>query len=184
MVLRSLKSFAIYSIGVTVVSIAYYAYAYLVYPPIAEKETWVSEVGEEFGEVALLGLVLIYGRTAIKLLLSKEIVFNHIFARPLISGVTGLFEAVLRILNRTHIYVGFATVTLILLHIAMSGIPMEILFFPIVLVLIIWQGVFGMFLAWKYSPSELKKVSYLVHAQLATGVMIGVFSYFGHLLID
>ncbi len=184
MALRSLKNFIIYSIGITVVSVAYYVYAYLVYPPIAENETWISEIGEEFGEVALFGLVLIYGRTAIKLLLSKTAEYKPLPNHAIIDGAKGLLGVVLLLLNKTHIYVGFATVTLILLHIAMSGIPMEILFFPVVLALIVWQGVFGMFLAWRYSPSELKKVSYLVHAQLATGVMIGVFSYFGHLLID
>lgn len=61
---------------------------------------------------------------------------------------------------------------------------MQILFFPAVLVLVIWQALFGVFITWTYSPKELKRFSYLVHAQLFTGVMIGVFSYFGHLLID
>ena len=73
---------------------------------------------------------------------------------------------------------------MILLHIGLMGIPMDILFFPAVLALVVWQGLFGMFLTWRYSPRELKKFAYLVHAQLFTGIMIGLFAWFGHLLID
>jgi 1,4-dihydroxy-2-naphthoate octaprenyltransferase len=71
-----------------------------------------------------------------------------------------------------------------MLHIALMGIPMHILFFPAVLVLVAWQGLFGMFITWRYTPKQLKKLSYLVHAQLFTGVMMGVFAYLGHVLID
>jgi hypothetical protein len=95
-----------------------------------------------------------------------------------------IFQQLLGFLNRTHVYVGIATVAIILLHIALMGVPMKILFFPAVLVLVVWQGLFGMFLIWRYSPKELRKFSYLVHAQFLTGIMIGVFACFGHLLID
>jgi hypothetical protein len=60
----------------------------------------------------------------------------------------------------------------------------HILFFPALLGLVVWQGVFGMFLTLRYSPVELKKFSYLVHAQFVTGIAIGVFALFGHVLID
>jgi len=56
--------------------------------------------------------------------------------------------------------------------------------FPAVLALVVWQGFFGMFLTWRYSPKELKKFSCLFHAQFLTGIMIGIFAYFGHLLLD
>jgi hypothetical protein len=41
-----------------------------------------------------------------------------------------------------------------------------------------------MFLSWRYSPRDLRKLSYYVHAQLVTGIGIGLFAYFGHLLVD
>ena len=88
------------------------------------------------------------------------------------------------VLDRTHIYVGIATVAIIPLHIALMDVPMKILSLPAVLILVVWQGLFGMFLSWRYSPAELKKFAYLVHAQFATGIMIGIFAYFGHILID
>jgi len=31
---------------------------------------------------------------------------------------------------------------------------------------------------------RFEKYSYLVHAQFISGIMIGIFAYFGHLLID
>ena len=95
-----------------------------------------------------------------------------------------LVRRLLGFLNRTHIYVGIATVAVILLHIFLMGMSMKILFFPAVLVLVVWQGVFGLFLRWRYTPKELKKLSYLVPAQFFTGIMIGIFAYFGHMLID
>jgi len=60
----------------------------------------------------------------------------------------------------------------------------KILFFPAGVALVVWQGLIGMFLTWRYSPKEMKKFSYLVRAQFLTGILIGVFVYFGHLLID
>jgi len=56
------------------------------------------------------------------------------------------------------------------------------LFLELVLVLLAWQGFFGIFLLMRVPVAAMKRYSYLVHAQLFTGVMIGVFAFFGHLL--
>jgi hypothetical protein len=66
----------------------------------------------------------------------------------------------------------------------MGGLHSEILLFLTVLALVVWQGVFGFFLTWRFSPQDLKQASYFVHAQFLTGIMIGIFSLFGHLLAD
>jgi len=89
-------------------------------------------------------------------------------------------------MNKTHIYFGILAIAIILLHISMMGFTRYsgILFFPALLFLVIWQGAFGLFLTWRYSPTELRKVSYFVHAQFFTGIAIGIFAFFGHLLID
>ena len=89
-------------------------------------------------------------------------------------------------MNRTHVYFGIAAVAVILLHISLMGFSRysHILFFPALLTLVIWQGLFGLFLTWRYSPAELKKFSHVVHAQFVTGIAIGVFAFFGHILID
>ncbi len=180
-----LKKVLIFAFGISVLSIAYYLYALFVYPPVEEKETFLSEIGEELGEVGLWLLLFIYARTLIKLLLGKGALSRRLlpdYASP-IDDINGI-NKIIRYLDRTHIYFGISALAIIILHIALTGIPMHILFFPAVLALVIWQGLFGLFISWRYTPKELKKFSYLVHAQLFTGIMIGVFAYLGHVLID
>ena len=154
------------------------------YPPIPERETFLSEIGEGFGEVGLWALLFIYARTLLKLVIGEGTLAKRILPDHSPPITASAFQSLLGLLDRSHVYVGIATVAIILLHIALMGVPMEILFFPAVLALVVWQGLFGMFLTWRYSPVELKNLSYLVHAQFLTGIMIGIFSYLGHLLID
>ncbi len=174
----------IYTAIILIASIVYFVYAYTVYPPVPERETFLSEVGEGFGEVGLWALLFIYARTLLKLVIGKGALVKRILPDYSPPATASIFQQLLGLLDRTHIYVGIATVAIILLHIALMGVPMKILFFPVVLALVVWQGLFGMFLTWRYSPKELKRFSYLVHAQFLTGIMIGIFAYFGHLLID
>ena len=181
---KGIKGILIYTLVVTLVALIYYLYAYNAYPAIPERETLLGEIGEELGEIGLFALLFIYARSGLKLLLGQGPL-----ARRLLPGYTPPSMPVatrwlLDWLDRTHIYVGIATVAIILLHIALMGLPMHILFFPIVLALVIWQGVFGLFLSWRYTRGQLRKLSYLVHAQFVTGIMIGIFAWFGHLLID
>ena len=179
-----LQRLALFTAGVMAVSVAYYLYAYFHYTPVKERETFLAEIGEAFGELGLWLLCFIYLRTAAKLMLGKGAIARRLL--PDYSPAVNLSPLVqaMRFLDRTHIYVGITAVAAILLHIALVGIPMEILFFPAVLALVVWQGLFGLFITWRYTPTQIRKFSYLVHAQLFTGVMIGIFSYLGHLLID
>jgi len=179
-----LKKILIYTAVVTAISIGYYSYAVLLYPPVDENDTFLSEIGEGFGEVGLWLLLFIYFRTAIKLLLGKGAISKRILPEFSSSIDPRPFNKLIHILDKTHVYFGISAVAIIILHIVLMGIPMHILFFPAVLILVIWQGLFGVFISWRYTPKELKNFSYLVHAQLITGIMIGIFAYFGHVLID
>ena len=156
----------------------------MMYPPAEEHETFLTEIGEGFGEIGLSLLLFIYSRTLIKLLLGKGAMAKRILPEYSPPIDANLFNKLIHFLDRTHVYFGIAAVAIIILHISLMGIPMNILFFPAVLILVIWQGLFGIFISWRYTPKELKKLSYLVHAQLFTGIMIGIFAFFGHLLID
>ena len=69
--IKSFKGILIYTASVLAVSIAYFIYAYSVYPPIEESETFLSEIGEAFGEVGLWALLFIYARTLLKLIMGK-----------------------------------------------------------------------------------------------------------------
>ena len=182
--MKGIKGVLIYTTIVLLVSLAYFVYAWTAYPPVPERETFLSEIGEGFGEIGLWALLFIYARTLLKLVMGKGPIARRILPDYSPPAAAPGFRQLLGLLDRTHVYVGIATVAVILLHIALMGVPMDILFFPAVLALVIWQGLFGMFLTWRYSPGELKKFAYLVHAQLFTGIMIGIFAWFGHLLID
>jgi len=182
--IKKLQGILIYTGAVLIVSIGYFAYAYFAYPPTAENETFLSEIGEGLGEIGLWALLFIYARTLLKLALGKGAIARRILPDYAATTAATPVQQLIGFLDRTHIYVGIATVAIILMHIALMGVPMKILFFPAVLILVVWQGLFGLFLSWRYSPKELKKFAYLVHAQFATGIMIGIFAYFGHLLID
>ncbi len=62
MVIKSIKGILIYTAIILTASIAYFIYAYNVYPPIAERETFLSEIGEGFGEVGLWALLFMRAR--------------------------------------------------------------------------------------------------------------------------
>ena len=158
----SIKGILIYTAIILFASIVYFVYAYTNYPPIPERKTFLSEIGEGFGEVGLWALLFIYARTLLKLLTGRGSFAKRILPEYSPPAAASIFQILLGFLDRTHVYIGIATVAIILLHIALMGVPMEILFFPAVLALVVWQGIFGMFLTWRYSPKELKKFSYLV----------------------
>jgi len=183
-VIKSIKGVLIYTMTVLSVSLVYFGYVYTTYPSVPENETFLSEIGEGFGEAGLWALLFIYARTLLKLVIGKGPIARRLlpdYSPPL--AAPGM-QQLLGLLDRSHVYVGIAAVAVILLHIGLMGLPLDILFFPAVLALVVWQGLFGMFLTWRYSPKELKKLAYLVHAQFLTGIMIGIFAYLGHLLID
>jgi O-antigen/teichoic acid export membrane protein len=129
-------------------------------------------------------LAIIYGRTLVKLAFGEGGLAQRLVPQEYAVPALSPFKALLNLLNRTHVFVGVAAIAVILLHIAMVGLHADILFFPAVLALVLWQGLFGFFLTWRYSPQDMKKVAYVVHAQLLSGIMIGIFSLFGHLLLD
>jgi len=182
--IRSIKGLLVYTAIVLLASVAYFAYAYLAYPLTPKRETFLSDIGEGFGELGLWALLFIYARTLLKLVLGKGAFAKRLLPDYSPPAAASVLVHLLGFLDRTHVYVGIATVAIILLHIGLMGMPMQILFFPVVLALVVWQGAFGLFLTWRYSPKELRKLSYLVHAQFFTGIMIGIFALFGHLLID
>lgn len=181
--MKSLKGIILYSLSVFGLSIAYYLYARNTLPR-EESETFLSEIGEGFGEVALWLLLFIYARTLLKLLFEKGALQERILPNYVYEPTQTLVQKILIPLNRTHVYVGVATLAVTFLHIVMVGFHFEIVLFQVVMILLIWQGVFGFFLRWKFSPKQLKKFSYLVHAQFLTGIMIGIFAYVGHWMVD
>lgn len=184
--LKNIKGILIYTIVLFVISAVYFVYAYFAYPVVEERETFMTEIGEGFGELGLAALLFIYFRTVLKLVLGKGKMAQRLLPDYVPPINSTALNQLLVFLNRTHVYVGLATVAILLLHIGMMDITRysHILFFPALLILVIWQGLFGLFLTLRYTPDELKKFSHLVHAQFVTGIAIGIFALFGHMLID
>lgn len=184
--LKNLRNILIYTAVIAAISAVYFIYAYSVLSIPAERETFLTEAGELLGKVGLGLLAFIYFRTALKLVLGQGKLAQRLLPDYVSPVNASVLNALLVWLNRTHIYFGMAAVAVILMHIVLMDFSRfsHILFFPVLLGLIIWQGLFGLFLTWRYSPAELKKFSYVVHAQFITGIAIGVFAFFGHMLID
>ncbi len=182
--MKSLKSIVLFAGSVFIVSLGYFLAMYPNRLGDIEHETILSEIGEVFGTLSIWVLVIIYGRTVVKLLLGQGGLAQRLVPDEYAMSELPPFKALLNFLNVTHVFVGIVAIAIILLHIAMVGLHVDILFFPAILALILWQGMFGFFLTWRFSPKELKKASYVVHAQFLTGIMIGIFSVFGHLLLD
>ncbi len=181
---RQLKHIIIFTFIISILSVAYFVYLQFNYPPIPENETFLSELGEWFGEIALWLIIFIYTRTILRLFLGKGALSRRLIPNHTPDIEFTFINKTLSWLDSTHIYFGISAVAIILIHIALLGIPMEILFFPAVLFLVVWQGVFGAFISWKRTSISITKFSYMVHAQLFTGITLGIFAYLGHLAID
>jgi len=180
--MKKLKNVLFFSAVVFISSLAYFIYASTVGGAKPHEETFLTEVGEGFGSFGLAALALIYGRTVLKLSLGKGGLAQRIIPVEYTDVSLSFLKKLLQFLNKTHLYVGVTAVAAISLHGAFMGLQDQNLLLLLVLVLVIWQALFGFFLSWRYSPRELRKMSYLVHAQFLSGIMIGIFAFFGHIL--
>ena len=148
--------------------------------------TWRHEVGELLGSAAVWLFVVIYGRTALKILLRQGALLDRLLPEGAWDNSSPRAKKLLSFLNTTHPFVGVATVLLILCHALLGGLNQANLLMQVVLGLIIWQFGFGLFLLVRYQQvfvQKIKRYSYLVHSQLYTGIALGLFAMFGHLLI-
>ncbi len=182
--MKNIKGLIVFTTIVFLVSFVYFLFVNNVHPAGTERETLLSEIGEGLGGVGFWLFLVLYGRTVLKLSLGKGAFAQRILPEYAYRPTLPLLKRCLIVLNKTHNYVGIAAVAVIVLHAAFVGLPLDSLFFPVVLALVIWQGVFGVFLAWRYTPKNFKKFSYLAHAQFLTGILIGIFACFGHMLVD
>ena len=115
------------------ISFGYFLSIYQNQPEEHERETFLSEIGEFFGTLGIWALVIIYGRTLLKLAIGTGGIAQRLVPDEYDVSAIPPFKTLLNFLNRTHIFVGIAAIAVILLHIAMVGLHPEILFFPAVL---------------------------------------------------
>jgi hypothetical protein len=177
--LRGLVPFAII---VTGLSGLLFFYLYLGRQPVPEVHDLQSEMAEGLGTVGLWALVVIYGRSLIKITLNEGTLMQRFIPNEYYNRSQSVSRKFLATLNRTHKYVGAVAIVVFACHALLMGTLRWNLFLEMVLVLLAWQGIFGIFLVMRVPVAAMKRYGYLVHAQLFTGVMIGVFAVFGHLL--
>jgi len=182
--MKKLKNVLVFSIVVFIFSFSYFLYVSSEGDANPHEETYLDEIGEGFGGLGLAALALIYGRTVLKLSLGKGGFAQRIIPMEYTDVSLPFLKKMLRLLNKTHLYVGIIAVAAICLHVSFMGLMDQNLLLLFVFLLVFWQALFGFFLSWRYSSKELRKVSYLVHAQFISGIMIGIFTFFGHLLAE
>ena len=136
------------------------------------------------GLAGLSMLVLVYARTAFKLLVRKDSFwkrlepFNIDYAR--IKTVSG---KILFYLNKNHPYFGVSAIALVYLHCYFISRFYNLLPLRLVLALLAWQGFWGLVLKTRIAPAFLKKRGHLFHSQLITGALILVFAGLGHFML-
>lgn len=104
--LKPIKGILIYTAVMVTASLAYFLYAYSVYPAIEEKETFLSEIGEGFGNIGLAALAFIYFRPFLKLVLGKGKLVQRLLPDYTLPLDSPLLNQLLGFLNCTHVYVG------------------------------------------------------------------------------
>ena len=151
---------------------------------IAGPKTPWHEAGDFFGSAGVYALAALYGRTLLKLTLSPQ--NSPGLLKPLvdIAIIKEYSKKLVQFLNRTHYHLGIAAIAILILHAVLEGVSRFNPFLVMVLILLAWQGIFGMLILAKFLPPSIKRPSYPAHAQLFSGIMILIFAAFGHLLVD
>jgi hypothetical protein len=144
----------------------------------------IRNFGEWLGMSGLSLLVLVYARTAFKLLVRKDSFWKRL--EPFSIDYAGIKTAsgkILFYLNKSHPYFGISAIALVYLHCYFISRFYNLLPLRLVLALLTWQGVWGLVLKTRIAPAFLKKRGHLFHSQLITGALILVFASLGHFLL-
>jgi hypothetical protein len=164
---------------------AYFLYVYLQGQGYATgDDRSIRDLGEWLGLSGLSTLVIVYARTAFKLLVRKDSFwkrlepFNIDYAK--IKTASG---KILYYLNKSHPYFGVSAIALVYLHCFFISRFYNLLPLRLVLALLAWQGIWGLVLKTRIAPAFLKKRGHLFHSQLITGALILLFAGLGHFLL-
>jgi hypothetical protein len=183
--IRKNLSLIIFAVMVLLCAAVYILYIYLQGQGYAiGDDRFIRGFGEWLGLAGLSMLIVVYARTAFKLLVRKDSFwkrlepFNIDYAR--IKTVSG---KILFYLNKSHPYFGVSAIALVYLHCYFISRFYNLLPLRLVLALLAWQGVWGLVLKTRIAPAFLKKRGHLFHSQLITGALILLFAGLGHFLL-
>jgi len=169
--------------GVLIVSGLYFVYAYFTIPPTKEADGLLADFGEGLGGVAVWGLGLLYCRGALKMLVHEGPWTQRFLPQEYGALAQGLSQRLLILLNKSHPALGIITIVLLAGHAGLTTDGRMNLFLFLTMIIMFWQGGFGLFLKTRLTPLVLRRYTYAVHAQFVTGGLILIFAGFGHLLV-
>jgi len=168
---------------VLTLSSLYFVYAYFALPPTRETKGFFGELGKGMGSIASWGLGFLYCRGLLKLLVNKGSMLQRLLPQDYSTAAQGLGQKCLQLLNRSHPALGVLTIVLLAGHAGLSSSGRVNLFLILTMLVVFWQGGFGLFLKTRLTPIVLRKQFYATHAQLVSGGLILIFAGFGHLLV-
>jgi hypothetical protein len=140
-------------------------------------------LGDGLGLISVILMLFIYFRSVFKIIVNTGGIWSRL--GPVISEETTrpIMKKILGILNRVHPYAGVLAIVVVYLHCAFISDFMKNILLWALLALLLWQGVFGFFLTFKYTPMSLKKKSFLLHAQIVSGFLILILAGLGHFIL-
>lgn len=151
---------------------------------IPDNNSSFSDLGDIIGVIGLIALVLVYSRTLLKITVQRGTLSKRL--EPLEArgvNVESFMKKTLRVSNVLHPYLGGIAVVAIILHCYFTSSFLDNWLLRAALLLIAWQGLFGLILKFRFVPSFLRKNSHLVHAQFFTGILLLILAGLGHLLL-
>lgn len=181
--MQRIKKLLVFTAALSVISLIYVLFA--PHPPPTPHNSWRHELGEAAGGALSWLLVIIYGRTLLKLLIKNGTLMERLLPDPPLSQTTSGLKKIISFLNSSHPFVGAATVVMVFVHALLEGLNHANLLMVAIFILAVWQFGFGVFLLSRYQAvfvKKMKRYGYLAHSQLYTGIALGVFALFGHLL--
>lgn len=150
-----------------------------------EDEAFARALGEGLGVTGFSLLVLVYARTAFKLLVRRDAFWKRLEPFNIDYGAIKTASGkILFYLNKTHPYFGAAAIVVVYSHCYVISRFYNLLPLRLVLALLAWQGIWGLVLKTGPAPAFLKRKGHLFHSQLITGALILAFAALGHYLLQ
>ena len=143
-----------------------------------------DDPGEFFAVLGFTCLVISYGRTMVKITVNKGGLFERLAPLDTDGKVKTFYDFFMKILNKTHPYVGAIAIISIFLHCYYTGSFLDNFLLRLVLVVMAWQGIFGLLIKTNFLPAKIRGKSYLIHSQFFTGILILILAGLGHLMIN
>lgn|GEM_PF-443283 len=190
MLTRENRHFIIFTGVVIVASVVYAGWVFAQGgTSYIDQDSALSELGESLGVIGFWALGLIYGRTLLKLILRRQDFWQRLAPieetefSPAVNSLRRILQYALIYLTRYHSYIGVMAVVTIFLHCYLTSALVDNLLLRAVLVIMAWQGVFGLFMKLKFTPQVLKQKGHLIHAQFSTGILILILAGLGHMIL-